>query len=74
MAYETKQDCFRPGFLIRRAYTCPVVGVIRPPVPFAAALDCCARRPRKATNAGQERAYKSDIIATRPPALTARGA
>lgn len=72
MAYETKRDSFSPAFLIRRAYTCPMVGMMRPPVPFAVTHDRCAG-PYKATKAGQERACRSDIIGAGPPALTARG-
>lgn len=74
MAYETRRHSFRPASLIRRAYTCLVVGVIHLSEPFAVASDRCACRPRKATNAGQERACSSDIIGAGPPALTARAA
>lgn len=74
MAYETRRHSFRPASLIRRAYTCAVVGVIHLAEPIAVASDRCACRPRKATNAGQERACSSDIIGAGPPALTARAA
>lgn len=74
MAYETRRHSFRPASLIRRAYTCPMVGVIHLSEPNAVASDRCACCPRKATNAGQERACSGDIIGAGPPAFTARAA
>lgn len=77
MAYETRRHSYSPAFLIRRAYyryACLVVDLTRLSEPFAVASDRCACHPRKAANAGQERACSSDIIGAGPPAFTARAA
>lgn len=76
MAYETRWESFSPAFLIRRAYTCLMVGVIRPTVPFAMAADrstWCTCGPRHATNEAQKRTCSNDIIGDGPQSLRPGG-